>query len=68
MPTLLLLIASIALATPVLAQAQEKSGANLFQDGQNFLMDSRRWPAVNYGDSQRWPENYAYLIDDMEGR
>ena len=68
MPTLLLLIASIALATPVLAQAQEKSGANLFQDGQNFLMDSRRWPAVNYGDSQRWPENYAYLMDDMEGR
>lgn len=39
MPTLLPLIASIALATPVLAQAQEKSRANVFRDGQNFLME-----------------------------
>ena len=39
MPTLLLLIASIALATHVLAQAQEKSRANVFRDGQNFLME-----------------------------
>ena len=39
MPTLLLLIASIALATPVLAQAQERSRTNVFRDGQNFLME-----------------------------